>query len=45
MEPLINYFKDIETQTVLDVGTGTGGFLNAEKNFPDARITGIDPSY
>lgn len=45
MEPLINYFKDVETQTVLDVGTGTGGFISVlKKVFPNAQITGIDPS-
>lgn len=44
MEPLINYFKDIKTQKVLDVGTGKGGFLNVlKKTFPGAKITGIDP--
>jgi ubiquinone/menaquinone biosynthesis C-methylase UbiE len=44
MEPLINYFKDIETRSILDVGTGKGGFLPVlRKTFPGARITGIDP--
>jgi ubiquinone/menaquinone biosynthesis C-methylase UbiE len=44
MEPLINYFKDIETQSILDVGTGKGGFLPVLlKTFPGAKITGIDP--
>jgi ubiquinone/menaquinone biosynthesis C-methylase UbiE len=44
MEPLVNFFKDIKTQSLLDVGTGKGGFLNVlKRTFPDAEITGIDP--
>ncbi|SHF57430.1 Methyltransferase domain-containing protein [Mariniphaga anaerophila] len=45
MEPLINYFKDIEIHHVLDVGTGGGGFIHVlKKTFPEAVITGVDPS-
>jgi ubiquinone/menaquinone biosynthesis C-methylase UbiE len=44
MEPLINYFKDIEIHSILDVGTGKGGFLPVlKKTFPGTQITGIDP--
>ena len=44
MVPLTNYFKDIATHTILDVGTGSGGFLHiVKKTFPGAKITGIDP--
>jgi ubiquinone/menaquinone biosynthesis C-methylase UbiE len=46
MEPLLNYFKDIETHNILDVGTGSGGFVHAlQQIFPSAQITGIDPDY
>lgn len=45
MEPLINYFIDIKVDSLLDVGTGKGGFIPVLlKTFPDARITGIDPN-
>ncbi len=45
MEPLINYFKDIEIETILDVGTGKGAFIHdLERIFPGAAITAIDPS-
>lgn len=45
MEPLINYFKDIETHCILDVGTGSGGFIHIlKKTFPHAEITGVDPN-
>lgn len=44
MEPLINYFKDIETHHILDVGTGKGSFVRVlQKIFPGVKITGIDP--
>ena len=44
MEPLINYFKDIEIRNVLDVGTGNGAFIYVlKKIFPEAIITGVDP--
>ncbi|MFA7490820.1 MAG: class I SAM-dependent methyltransferase [Mariniphaga sp.] len=45
MEPLVNYFKDIEVRHILDVGTGTGGFIPVlRKAFPEAQITGVDPN-
>lgn len=44
MEPLINYFRDIEVHRILDVGTGRGGFIHVLKNtFPHAKIIGVDP--
>ncbi|WP_372946726.1 class I SAM-dependent methyltransferase [Mariniphaga sp.] len=44
MEPLINYFKDIEVHRILDVGTGRGGFIHVlKKTFPYAKIIGVDP--
>ncbi len=44
MEPLVTYFKDIKINSVLDVGTGTGKFINVLKNtFPKAKITAVDP--
>ena len=44
MEPLKLYFKDIKVSNILDIGTGTGGFLPVlQKIFPVAQITGIDP--
>jgi ubiquinone/menaquinone biosynthesis C-methylase UbiE len=45
MEPLVNYFKDIEIRNVLDVGTGNGAFIHVlKKTFPHAEITGVDPN-
>jgi ubiquinone/menaquinone biosynthesis C-methylase UbiE len=45
MEPLVNYFKDIEIHNILDVGTGTGAFLHVLKTtFPNSKITAVDPS-
>lgn len=45
MEPLINYFKDIEVFQILDVGTGSGNFIYELKRiFPNAKITGVDPN-
>jgi ubiquinone/menaquinone biosynthesis C-methylase UbiE len=44
MEPLVNYFKDKIINTVLDTGSGNGGFIPVLKQtFPNAKITGIDP--
>jgi SAM-dependent methyltransferase len=44
MNPLIHYFADIKVLSILDVGTGTGGFIPVlQKCFPEASITGIDP--
>jgi len=43
MEPLINYFKDKRIFNVLDVGTGSGGFVPIlQQTFPEAKITGMD---
>lgn len=45
MEQLNNFFKDKKISDILDVGTGTGDFVNVLKEvFPTARITGIDPN-
>lgn len=45
MEQLNNFFKDKKVSDILDVGTGTGDFINVLKEvFPAARITGIDPN-
>jgi ubiquinone/menaquinone biosynthesis C-methylase UbiE len=45
MEPLVNYFKDIEIRNVLDVGTGNGAFIHVlKKTFSYAEITGVDPN-
>jgi SAM-dependent methyltransferase len=45
MDPLIHYFTDIKVLSILDVGTGTGGFIPVlQKCFPEASITGIDPN-
>jgi len=44
MEPLVNYFKGKIINTVLDTGSGSGGFIPVLKHtFPHAKITGIDP--
>jgi len=45
MDPLIHYFTDIKVLSILDVGTGAGGFIPVlQKCFPEASITGIDPN-
>lgn len=45
MEQLVKYFRNIEVQNVLDVGTGTGDFLVVlEEAFTKAKITGVDPN-
>lgn len=45
MEPLINYFIDIEVKKILDVGTGEGGFIPVLlQTFPGSEITAIDPN-
>jgi ubiquinone/menaquinone biosynthesis C-methylase UbiE len=45
MNRLIEYFQNIEIDTVLDVGTGSGDFITVLKTaFPNAKITGIDPN-
>ncbi len=44
MEPLINYFIDIEVKKILDIGTGKGGFIPVLlKTFPGSEITAVDP--
>lgn len=44
MEALTNYFFDKNCNKILDVGTGSGSFINVLKNaFPKGEITGIDP--
>lgn len=45
MEKLVNYFRDKEVASILDVGTGEGDFIAVLKDvFPKARITGVDPN-
>ncbi|PIF06639.1 MAG: hypothetical protein CSA36_00625 [Draconibacterium sp.] len=45
MEALTNFFLDKNCLKVLDVGTGTGNFtIQLRSAFPDAEITGVDPS-
>jgi len=45
MEQLKDFFTDKQVASMLDVGTGTGDFLEVLKNvFPKAKITGIDPN-
>lgn len=44
MEKLIDYFKDKKVNKVIDVGTGTGHFIQGLKQvFPEAIFTGVDP--
>lgn len=44
MEPLKDFFHDKDVQYVLDIGTGTGDFLQVlTAVFPGAVITGVDP--
>lgn len=45
MKELHKYFKHKNIQNVLDVGTGTGDFINILTDvFPNAKITGTDPN-
>lgn len=45
MEQLKNYFQNKKIQTALDVGTGTGDFLEVLKHIiPGSGITGVDPN-
>lgn len=45
MKQLIDFFEKLEIDSVLDVGTGTGGFLEILISaFPNAKITGVDPN-
>ncbi len=44
MEQLTNFFLDKAVENILDVGTGTGDFVNVlTEIFSEADITGIDP--
>lgn len=44
MEPLTHFFIDKKIETILDVGTGKGGFIPVlQDTFLNASITGIDP--
>lgn len=41
----MNYFRDKEVASILDVGTGEGDFIAVLKDvFPKAQITGVDPN-
>ena len=45
MEKLVNYFRDKEVASILDVGTGEGDFIEVLQDvFPKAQITGVDPN-
>lgn len=44
MEALNNYFLDKDCNKILDVGTGSGDFIEVlKKAFPKGQITGVDP--
>jgi len=44
MEQLKAYFSDSEINLILDVGTGSGDFIEVLQDvFPNAQITGVDP--
>jgi len=44
MEKLIEFFKDTQVHSVLDVGTGPGHFIKVLLQvFPQANLTGVDP--
>lgn len=45
MEKLKEYFQDKKIAEILDVGTGSGDFIEVLKQvFPSGEITGIDPN-
>jgi ubiquinone/menaquinone biosynthesis C-methylase UbiE len=45
MKQLVDFFKDKTVNKVLDVGTGTGNFIEVLKEaFPNVNITGVDPN-
>ena len=45
MNKLIEFFRDKTVKTILNVGTGTGNFLDILKKIaPTANITGVDPN-
>ena len=44
MEKLINYLKGEKVTSILDVGTGSGDFIEVLQDvFPNAKIMGVDP--
>jgi ubiquinone/menaquinone biosynthesis C-methylase UbiE len=44
MEQLKAYFSDSEINSILDIGTGSGDFIEVLQDvFPQAQITGVDP--
>ena len=44
MEQLKAYFTDYEINSILDIGTGSGDFIEVLQDvFPNAQIMGIDP--
>ena len=44
MEQLKTYFSDCEINSILDVGTGSGDFIEVlQFVFPKAQIMGVDP--
>ena len=45
MKQLIDFFKNKQIHSILDVGTGTGDFITVlKKVFPSSSITGVDPN-
>ena len=45
MKQLEDFFADKKVSAILDIGTGTGDFVEVLKEiFPEAKITGIDPN-
>jgi len=44
MEQLKAYFSESEINSILDIGTGSGDFIEVLQDvFPQAQITGVDP--
>lgn len=44
MEQLKTYFSDCEINSILDIGTGSGDFIEVLQDvFPKAQILGVDP--
>jgi len=44
MEQLKAYFSESEIKSILDIGTGSGDFIEVLQDvFPQAQITGVDP--
>lgn len=45
MQQLIDFFRNIKVNSILDVGTGTGDFIPVlNEVFQNAKITGVDPN-